>query len=191
VRVCALSNYEAIGGFQVSGSIISIVARRNAPGPTLLAVGCVRSFEIVAFQPRRVFVRPPRSGDTHLLSLEWVADHLAVLWPDSLELYATDGRDAPAEAYDADGELLTSCVFLEHEGLTFAIVAFTSGKSPFEPILLGAGPTIRLGPTARWPQKWAGIVISAPPTSSSSAAQGRTSNCTAWSPSYRKTPSHS
>jgi hypothetical protein len=100
VRVFNLANFEAVGGFQVGGPILTLVARRGSSGPVLLAPGCLRSFEIIAFQPRappRRLLRVPRAGDGHILSMEWVSDHLAVLWPDSLEIYAADARESPIE----------------------------------------------------------------------------------------------
>jgi hypothetical protein len=155
--------------FEVSGPIIHLIAQRSSVNPILLAVGFLRGFEVIAFQNkshRRLIHHTVRNGEQHLLNLQWVSGHLAVLWPNSVEIFSIEERPEPAtpiETYTISGEIMTSFVFYDHEGLTVVLVAFMSGKSALEPILVGAGPTIRLSATSRWPSKFTGLTISACP----------------------------
>jgi hypothetical protein len=164
VRSFVLETYEMMGDFKVMAPIVSIVTRKSPAREILLAVGVLRGFEVVSFQRQGTAKRLIRHrADGPPLALEWVCGHVAVLWPSAVELYAvTEQGDAaiPVQTYKADGETMTSCVFIEQDGLTFLLVAFSSGNSAIEPILLNGGPVTRLVPKSRWTSKFAGLHIS-------------------------------
>jgi hypothetical protein len=168
VRVHSPFEFRQISAFQVMNPIALISVRKRNDLPLLVAVGSVRSFEVFAIGPkgeaRRLFFHLNKEPSQFLLAIDWIHDDfLSALWDKALELYplqeATENV-APFEKYVCGNEVMTSCVVLEHNFLTFVLIACHSGKLYLEPIFVGAGPVISLRTMVVWQSEFVSINVS-------------------------------
>jgi hypothetical protein len=168
VRVHTSFEFRQINEFKVMNPIALISVRRRDTIPLLVAVGSVRSFEVFAIghkgEARRLFFHVNKASSQYLLAIDWIHDDfVSAVWDRALELYplreATESV-APSEKYVCENEVMTSCVFLEHDFLTFVLIACHSGKSYLEPIFVGAGPVISLRTMVVWQSEFVSINIS-------------------------------